>query len=84
MLGLTASAADELVIARLERLRQFAGASRRTTLEKLDPDNLPSPYPKHDWPAGLPKPVVRVWDRGTGLLEIEILETALRRIRKRT
>jgi len=84
MLGLTASAADELVIARLERLRQFAGASRRTTLEKLDPDNLPSPHPKHDWPAGLPKPVVRVWDRGTGLLEIEILETALRRIRKRT
>lgn len=84
MLGLTATAADELVIARLERLRPFAGASRRTTMEKLDPDNLPFPHPKHDWPAGLPKPVGRLWDRGTGLLEIKILETALKRIRGRT
>jgi hypothetical protein len=84
LLGLTAKGSDELVIARLEGLRPFSGASRRTMMEKLDPDNLPFPHPKHDWPAGLPKPVYRVWDRGTGLLEIAILETALKRIRGRT
>ena len=84
LLGLTASASDELVIARLERLRPFSGASRRTSVEKLDPDNLPFPHPQHDWPAGLPKPVARVWDLGTGLLEIKILEAALKQIRART
>jgi hypothetical protein len=83
LLGLTANASDQAVIARLERLRAFAGASRRTVTEKLDPDNLPLPHPKHDWPAGLPKPVVRVWDVGTGLLEIKILESALKQIRAR-
>ena len=83
LLGLTANASDEPTIARLERLRPFAGASRRSTVEKLDPDNLPFPYPEDDWPAGLPKPVVRVWDRGTGLLEIKVLESALRQIRAR-
>jgi len=85
LLGLTASASDELVIARLERLRAFAGASRRTVVEKLDPDKLPYPYPKDpkDWPADLPKPVYRILDTGTGLLEIEVLETALRQIRAR-
>jgi hypothetical protein len=36
-----------------------------------------------DWPPGLPKPGHRVWSLGTGLLEIEILETALKRIRAR-
>jgi hypothetical protein len=74
---------DESVLERLEKLRVVAGASRRTTVEKLDPDNLPFPYPKHAWPACLPKPVARVWDRGTGLLEIKVLETALRQIRAR-
>jgi hypothetical protein len=85
LLGLTANALDTAVLERLERLRAFAGASRRTTMEKLDPDNLPDPYPKDpkDWPPGLPKPVYRVMDRGTGLLEIKTLETALRQIRAR-
>jgi len=85
LLGLTASASDESVLARLEQLRAFAGASRRSVVEKLDPDDLPHPYPKDpkDWPPGLPKPGYRVWSLGTGLLEIEILETALKRIRAR-
>lgn len=76
---------DESVIERLEKLRAVAGASRRTRVEKLDPNKLPDPYPKdpEDWPAGLPKPGYRVWDVGTGLLEIETLEEALRRIRAR-
>ena len=83
LLGLTANASDQAAIARLERLRPFAGASRKTTVEKLDPDRLPFPHPKDDWPAGLPKPVARVWDIGTGLLELKLLESALRQIRAR-
>jgi len=85
LLGLTANASHADVLERLERLRAFAGASRRTTMEKLDPDNLPFPYPKDpkDWPPDLPKPVYRVLETGTGLLEIKTLETALRRIRAR-
>lgn len=85
LLGLTANASHADVLERLERLRAFAGASRRTTMEKLDPDKLPFPYPKDpkDWPPDLPKPVYRVLDTGTGLLEIKTLETALRRIRAR-
>src|SRR6185295_10387424 len=35
LLGLTASASDQAVIAQLEGLRRFAGASRRTVPEKL-------------------------------------------------
>jgi hypothetical protein len=85
LLGLTARASDEPVIASLERLRPFAGASRRSYVEKLDPENMPAPYPKNaaDFPPGVPVPVGRVWDVGTGLLEITILETALKRIRAR-
>lgn len=83
LLGLTASASDDLVIARLERLRPFAGASRRTVVEKLDPGNLPFGSREVAQKKGLPLPVARVWDVGTGLLEIEILETALKRIRAR-
>ena len=76
---------DESVLERLERLRPFAGASRRTTVEKLDPENMPAPYPKKaaDFSPGVPVPAARVWDRGTGLLEIKILEQALRQIRAR-
>lgn len=82
LLGFTADASDELVLARLERLRAFAGAPRRTTVEKLDPNNLPYPYPKN-FPEGVIKPGYRVSSLGTGLLDIEILETALKRIRAR-
>ena len=84
LLGLTARASDELVIARLERLRAFAGASRRTVVEKLDPDNLPFGSREVAEKKGVPLPVARVWDLGTGLLEIKLLETALKQIRGRT
>lgn len=84
LLGLTAGASDELVIARLERLRPFAGASRRTVTEKLDPDNFPFGSREVAEKKGLPLPVARVWSLGTGLLEIEVLESALKRIRART
>jgi hypothetical protein len=84
LLGLTATASDELVIARLERLRPFAGASRRTVTEKLDADHLPFGSREVAEKKGVPLPVARVWSLGTGLLEIEILETALKQIRGRT
>ena len=83
LLGLTADASDELVIARLERLRPFSGASRRTVFEKLDPDNLPWPTNVLAEKKGV-RPVMTVWDLGTGLLEIRILESALKQIRART
>jgi hypothetical protein len=76
---------DQSVLERLEKLRPFAGASRRTFTEKLDPDNLPLPWPKRaaDIPPGVPVPVAMVSDVGTGLLEIKVLEEALKRIRER-
>ena len=76
---------DVSVVERLERLRRVAGASRRTFTEKLDPENLPLPWPKSasDIPPGVPVPVAMVSDVGTGLLEIKILEAALQRIRSR-
>jgi len=83
LLGLTASASDELVIARLERLRPFSGASRRTVFEKLDPDNLPWPDNVLAEKKGV-RLVMSVWDLGTGLLEIKLLESALKQIRART
>lgn len=82
LLGMTAEASDELAIARLERLRPFSGASRRTVFEKLDPDNLPWPDKLLAEKKGV-RPVMAVWDLGTGLLEIKVLEAALRQIRAR-
>ena len=82
LLGMTAEASDELVIARLERLRPLSGASRRTVFEKLDPDNLPWPDNILAEKKGV-RLVASVWDLGTGLLEIKLLEKALRQIRAR-
>ena len=83
LLGLTADASDEMVIARLERLRPFSGASRRTVFEKLDPDNLPWPHNMLAEKKGV-RLVATISDLGTGLLEIKILEAALKQIRART
>src|SRR5688500_11143630 len=82
LLGLTADASDELVIGRLERLRPFSGASRRTVFEKLDPDNLPWPHNVLAEKKGV-RLVATVSYLATGLLEIELLETSLRQIRAR-
>ena len=82
LLGLTANASDQAVIDRLERLRPLSGASRRTVFEKLDPDNLPWPDSMLAEKKGV-RLVASVWDLGTGLLEIQVLETALRQIRAR-
>ena len=83
LLGLTANASDELAIAQLERLRPFSGASRRTAWEKLDPDNLPWPTSVLAEKKGV-RPVATLWEFGTGLLEIKVLESALKQIRART
>jgi hypothetical protein len=83
LLGLTANASDQAVIARLERLRPFSGASRRTVFEKLDPDNLPWPHNVLAEKKGV-RVVATISDLGTGLLEIKILESALKQIRART
>jgi hypothetical protein len=82
LLGMTAEASDQLVIARLERLRPLSGASRRTVVEKLDPDNLPWPDNMLAERKGV-RLVASVWDLGTGLLEIKLLEAALKQIRAR-
>ena len=83
LLGLTANASDELAIAQLERLRPFSGASRRTAWEKLDPDNLPWPTSVLAEKKGV-RPMATLWEFGTGLLEIKVLESALKQIRART
>lgn len=76
---------DQSVLERLEKLRPFSGASRRMLTVKLDPENLPLPWPQRaaDIPPGVPVPVATVSDVGTGLLEIKVLEDALKRIRAR-
>jgi hypothetical protein len=73
---------DQSVLDRLERLRPFSGASRRTVVEKLDPDNLPWPDSMLAERKGV-RVVAAVWDLGTGLLEIKVLEKALKQIRAR-
>jgi len=83
LLGLTANASDHAVIERLERLRPISGSSRRTVFEKLDPDNLPWPHNVLAEKKGV-RLVATISDLGTGLLEIKILESALKQIRART
>ena len=51
--------------------------------EKLDPDNLPWPHNMLAEKKGV-RLVATVSDLGTGLLEIKLLEAALKQIRART
>ena len=83
LLGLTAGRADTRAISVLEGLRGMAGETRRSHVEKLDPDNLPWPTSVLAAKKGV-RPVARVWSLGTGLLDLARLEAAIAGIRGRT
>ena len=82
LLGLAASRSDARSLRVLEGLRTVAGETRRSEVERIDPDNLP-------WESALlaarkgVTPVARVWSRATGLLDAKGLERAITRIRAR-
>lgn len=85
LLGLTASRTDQHAIALLEGFRPMAGETRRSKVERLDPDNLPWPTSvladRKSIPPGTP--FVRVHAIPTGLLDLKRLEEAIERIRRR-
>jgi len=85
LLGLTASRRDQRSITLLEGFRAKAGATRRSEFERLDPANLPWPTSELARRKGIPPgtPFVRVHSIPTGLLDLEKLETAIERIRRR-
>jgi hypothetical protein len=69
----------------LEGFRKMAGETRRSKFEPLDPDNLPWPTSILAKKKGIPPgtPFVRLWSISTGLLDLEGLEEAIERIRRR-
>lgn len=83
--GHSANRTDQRAVTVLERLRAMAGETRRSEVETLDPDNLPWPTSAIAKKKGTPSgtPFVRVWSRPTGLLDLEGLEAAIERIRRR-
>lgn len=85
LLGHSANRGDQRAVALLEQFRAMAGETRRAEFEKLDPHNLPFPTSILAAKKGIPPgtPFVRVWSRPTGLLDLEGLETAIERIRRR-
>jgi hypothetical protein len=85
LLGLSATRADQHAVDLLEGFRPIAGETRRTTFEKLDPDNLPWTTAMVAERKGIPPgtPFVRVMSLGTGLLDLKGLEEAIERIRRR-
>jgi hypothetical protein len=85
LLGLTASRTDQRAIALLEGFRAMAGETRRSKVERLDPDNLPWPTSMLAERKGIPPgtPFVRVHSIPTGLLDLKKLEEAIARIRRR-
>lgn len=85
LLGLTACRTDQRAIALLEGFRAIAGETRRSKVERLDPDNLPWPTSMLAERKGIPPgtPFVRIHSIPTGLLDLERLEEAIERIRRR-
>ena len=83
LLGHSANRTDRRAVTLLEQFRAMAGETRRSEFETLDPYNLPCPASilatKKEIPPGTP--VVRVWSRPTGLLDLKGLEEAIERIR---
>jgi hypothetical protein len=85
LLGHCATRTDQRAIALLEEFRRRAGKTRRSEFEALDPENLPGPTSILAERKGIPPgtPFVRVWSLPTGLLDLEGLEDAIERIRRR-
>jgi hypothetical protein len=85
LLGHSATRTDQRAIALLEAFRKMAGETRRSAFETLDPENLPLPTSILAQQKGIPPgtPFVRVWSIPTGLLDLEGLEDAIERIRRR-
>jgi hypothetical protein len=85
LLGHSANRTDQRAVSLLEQFRAMAGEARRSEFETLDPHNLPWPTSIVAKKRGIPPgtPFVRVWSRPTGLLDLEVLEEAIARIRSR-
>jgi hypothetical protein len=85
LLGLTACRTDQHAIALLEGFRATAGETRRSKVERLDPDNLPWSTSMLAERKGIPPgtPFVRIHSIPTGLLDLKRLEEAIERIRRR-
>jgi hypothetical protein len=85
LLGHSANRTDERAVRLLEQFRAMAGETRRAEFEALDSHNLPEPTSTIARKKGIPlgTPFVRVWSRPTGLLDLQGLEEALERIRRR-
>lgn len=85
LLGLSATRADADAIAVLESLRPMAGQTHRAKVETLDPDNLPWHTALVAEKKGIPPgtPFKEVTLLPTGLLDLENLELAIKRIRAR-
>ena len=86
LLGHSATRTDQRAIALLEEFRKMAGATRRSEVQALDPENLPWPTSILAEKKGIPPgtPFVRVWSIPTGLLDLKGLEDAIERIRGRS
>jgi hypothetical protein len=83
LLGLTATRGDAGAIALLERFRPKAGPTHSRTFEKLDRDNLPWPTSVLADRKGIRPgtPMGRIAYVPTGLLDLEVLEEAIARVR---
>jgi hypothetical protein len=85
LLGHSATRTDQRAITLLEEFRKMAGETRRSEFEALDPEHLPWPTSILAEKKGIPPgtPIVRVRSIPTGLLDLEGLEDAIQRIRRR-